>query len=209
MHRTPSGYRHAMTSTPTGNRTDVVDVLTADHQEFLDLLARIRASDSAEEQKELADVLVAEVVRHSVAEETWVYPAMREHLPDGEAKVAHDTEEHEELEVLLRQLEGSDPADVEFVATVARIEEVLRDHVADEESEQFPELRRHVPAEDLRTMARRVEKTKEVAPTRPHPGAPNTRLFHTTVGLGVGMVDRLRDALAHRTTHPDDVPGAR
>ncbi|MFC5382643.1 hemerythrin domain-containing protein [Aquipuribacter nitratireducens] len=198
-----------MTTAATSDRTDVVDVLTADHQEFLGLLARIRASESPEDQKELADVLVAELVRHSVAEETWVYPAMREHLPDGDAKVAHDTEEHEELEVLLRQLEAADPADVEFVTTVARIEEVLRDHVADEESEQFPELRRHVPAEDLRTMARRVEKTKEVAPTRPHPGAPNTRLFHTTVGLGAGMVDRLRDALAHRTTEPDELRGER
>ena len=128
----------------------------------------------------------------------WVYPAMKKHLPDGEAKVEHDTEEHKELEVLLKQLESHAPEDVEFVTLVARIEEVLRDHVQDEESEQFPELRARVPREDLVTMAERVEKAKKVAPTRPHPAAPNSELFHKTVGPGAGMVDRLRDKLFGR-----------
>jgi hemerythrin superfamily protein len=190
------------TDTAPGAEQDVVDVLSADHQEFLDLIAQIKATRHAEEQKDLADTLIAELVRHSVAEEMWVYPAMRDHLPDGEAKVQHDTEEHKELEVLMKQLEGADPADVEFVTTVSRIEEVLRDHVSDEEDEQFPELRAHVPHDDLVVMARRVEKAKKVSPTRPHPAAPNNELFHKTVGLGAGMVDRLRDALSQRNTDP-------
>lgn len=182
----------------TDNDQDVVDVLTADHREFLDLVTRIRSSQDAATQKDLADTLVAELVRHAVAEEMWVYPAMKQHLPDGEAKVQHETEEHEELEVLMKQLEGSEPADQEFVQGVARLEEVLRDHIDDEESDQFPELRARIPHEELVTMARRVEKAKKVAPTRPHPAAPNTELFHKTVGPGAGMVDRLRDKLLGR-----------
>ncbi|WP_336921321.1 hemerythrin domain-containing protein [Aquipuribacter sp. SD81] len=192
-----------MTSTAdTTSEPDVVDLLSADHEEFLGLLGQIRSTRDAEQQKELADTLVAELVRHAVAEEMWVYPAMRDHLPDGEAKVQHDTEEHKELEVLLKRLEAADPADDEFVTTVARVEEVLRDHVADEESEQFPELRAHVPHDELVDMARRVAKAKKVSPTRPHPSAPNSELFHKTVGLGAGMVDRLRDALSSRSSDP-------
>ena len=43
-----------------------------------------------------------------------------------------------------------------------------------------------------------MEAAKTIAPTRPHPGSPNSELFHMTIGPGVGMVDRLRDALSGR-----------
>ena len=45
-----------------------------------------------------------------------------------------------------------------------------------------------------------MESAKKLAPTRPHPGAPNAKLFHQVVGPGVGFVDRLRDKLSGRTT---------
>ena len=32
----------------------------------------------------MADTVITELVRHSVAEEMYVYPAMRDHLPDGQ-----------------------------------------------------------------------------------------------------------------------------
>jgi hypothetical protein len=44
-----------------------------------------------------------------------------------------------------------------------------------------------------------VAALKKVAPTRPHPGAPNNALFHLSVGPGVGLVDRLRDAISTKT----------
>jgi hypothetical protein len=77
---------------------------------------------------------------------------------------------------------------------------VLADHVQDEESEQFPELRRKVPASVLEELAGKVETAKKLAPTRPHPSAPNSELFHKLVGPGVGLVDRLRDKLTGRVS---------
>jgi hypothetical protein len=56
-----------------------------------------------------------------------------------------------------------------------------------------------VPREQLVEMAGKVEKAKKVAPTRPHPAAPHSELFHKIVGPGVGMVDRLRDKLTGRS----------
>jgi len=49
-------------------------------------------------------------------------------------------------------------------------------------------------------MGAKVETAKKLAPTRPHPGAPHSELFHKLVGPGVGMVDRLRDKLTGRST---------
>lgn len=176
---------------------DVVDVLTTDHHEVMALVEQIPTADP-ETRRDLADTVIAELMRHSVAEEMYVYPAMREHLPDGEAAVQHDIEEHQQLVETMKAMESVDSADPRFLETLGRLEALLRDHVQDEETEQFPQLRARVPREQLVEMAAKVETAKKVAPTRPHPGAPHSALFHKLAGPGVGMVDRLRDALTGR-----------
>jgi hemerythrin superfamily protein len=188
-----------MASSAQGN-PDVVDILTADHREMTSLLASIASEGSAERRRDLADTVIAELVRHSVAEEMHVYPAMRKHLPEGDKAVEHDTEEHKELETLLKKLEKADAGSDEFQQVVRKLQEVLADHVKDEEQEQFPQLREYIPADDLVEMGGQVEKAKEIAPTRPHPHSPNTKAFHLVAGPGVGLVDRLRDRLSGRTT---------
>ena len=147
-----------MTDTPIDQ--DVVDLLTTDHHEVLDLVQQIKITTDAEERRDLADTIISELVRHSVAEEMYVYPAMRKYLPDGEQ----------------------------------------RDHMADEEGDQFPQLRAQVPRDELVEIGRKVETAKKLAPTRPHPMAPNNQLFHKLVGPGVGLVDRLRDKLTDRSS---------
>jgi hemerythrin superfamily protein len=185
----------------TGFR-DVVDVLTADHREVTDLLAAASAERDAQRRRDLADIIITELVRHSVAEEMHVYPVMREHLPDGEQAVEHDMEEHKEIESTLKALEGVDADSPEFDETLRRLQAILTDHVQDEETEQFPLLRARVPSEKLVELAAKVETAKKLAPTRPHPAAPNSAAFHKLVGPGVGFVDRLRDKLSSRAT-PD------
>ena len=187
-----------MTETPV--EQDVVDLLTSDHHEVLDMIAQIKTSADGEQRRDLTDTIIAELVRHSVAEEMYVYPAMKEHLPDGEEAVEHDIQEHKELERTMKRLESVDAAGPEFDGLLSELETTLRDHVNDEESEQFPELRRRIPREELVELAGKVETAKKLAPTRPHPGAPNNQLFHKLVGPGVGLVDRLKDKLTGRAT---------
>ena len=183
----------------TAAQQDVVDVLSTDHSEFLSLIQEIRASDPGR-RRELADQLIAELVRHSVAEEMFVYPALRDNVPGGAEAVEHDTAEHKELERTMKELEGTDTADARFLQLLEQMERVLRDHVSDEEGEQFPKLRASLAGEQLVELAGKVETAKRLAPTRQHPASPNAELFHKTVGPGVGLVDRLRDKLTGRNT---------
>jgi hemerythrin superfamily protein len=187
-----------MTSSQTGQ--DVVDVLVSDHRDVTALIGEIWSVKDPMIRRDLTDTAISELVRHAVAEEMYVYPAMKKYLPDGEKAVEHDIEEHKELERTMKALEDVDVSSADFDARLRELEATLADHVQDEESEQFPELRRRVPAEELVELAGKVETAKKLAPTRPHPSAPNSELFHKMVGPGVGLVDRLRDKLTRRAT---------
>ena len=184
----------------TTTELDVVDVLTADHRDVTGLIAEIRTATDPTVRRDITDMMISELVRHAVAEEMYVYPAMRKYLPDGEKAVEHDVEEHKDIEKTLKRLESADVSSAEFAREIDRLEELLADHVQDEEGEQFPELRQRIPHDELVELAHKVETAKKLAPTRPHPGAPNSELFHKLVGPGVGLVDRLHDKLTGRTT---------
>ena len=177
---------------------DVVDILTADHREMIELIEKIQSTADPEERRSLADAVTAEVMRHSVAEELFVYPVYERNVPDGKDEVEHDKEEHQEIEETLKKLENVDAKDAEFMTLVGELKELLDHHADDEESDQFPKLREHLRIDELLDLGRKVEAAKAVAPTRPHPGSPHSELFHMTLGPGVGMVDRLRDALSGR-----------
>lgn len=180
--------------------SDVTAILTADHREMRDLLAQVHMTTDPEQRRDLVDTATAEVMRHAVAEEMHVYPAMEKYLPNGSEEVAHDKQEHDELVQVMKELEGVDAAHPDFIELVKKFEEMLDHHIKDEEDDQFPKLREHLPQEQLEQLGAKVEQAKKLAPTRPHPSAPHSELFHKTVGAGVGMVDRLRDKLTGRST---------
>ncbi|GIF40388.1 hemerythrin domain-containing protein [Actinoplanes xinjiangensis] len=187
-----------MTSSPTTG--DVFDVLTSDHRDVTALISEIWTIKDPMIRRDLTDTAISELVRHAVAEEMYVYPAMRKYLPEGDKAVEHDVEEHKELEEAMKRLEDVDVSDIAFEEALRKLETILADHVQDEETEQFPELRRRIPHDELVELAGKVETAKKLAPTRPHPAAPNSELFHKLVGPGVGLVDRLRDKLTGRAT---------
>jgi hypothetical protein len=74
----------------------------------------------------------------------------------------------------------------------------IRSHVTDEEENLFPRLRAACPAEALDTLGDKVRQAKKLAPTRPHPSAPDKPPANKLLAPGAGLVDRLRDALTGR-----------
>lgn len=185
----------------SADSSDVTVILTEDHKEMLELLGQIHTTVDPQQRRDLADSAIAEVMRHSVAEEMHVYPAMEEHLPNGKEEVEHDKEEHDELVQVMKQLENLEASSPEFDEKIREMEQLLDHHAKDEEDDQFPKLRAHLSQEQLNEIGEKVQAAKKLAPTRPHPSAPHSELFHKTVGAGVGMVDRLRDKLTGRSTN--------
>lgn len=77
--------------------SDVTDILTTDHREMIELISQIESTSDASQRRDLADTMIAEIMRHAVTEEMYVYPAIEEHLPDGPEEVEHDKQEHQEI----------------------------------------------------------------------------------------------------------------
>ncbi|MBD8063420.1 hemerythrin domain-containing protein [Oceanitalea stevensii] len=189
-----------MSQMPGTAEQDVVDFLTNDHALMVALLETIQETADPKERRDLADTLIAEVMRHAVAEEMHVYPAVEKHVPNGKEEVEHDKKEHDELVDVMKRIEDLDSEDPRFLQEIREMHGMLKHHANDEETDQFPKLRQHIPREELVELREKVEAAMKAAPTRPHPSAPHSELFHKTLGPGVGFIDRLRDKLSGRTT---------
>ncbi|MET7380674.1 hemerythrin domain-containing protein [Streptomyces sp. NPDC005526] len=182
-----------------GHGGDVIQELTTDHREVDEIFAQIEALPPGDKRrKDLADQATIELVRHSVAEEMHLYPAVRRFLPDGDEIADREIQDHGEAERTMKELEGCSADDPRFDEYMGRLMREIREHVTDEEQNLFPRLREAAAPEDLEKLAEKVRSAKKTAPTRPHPSAPQTPPANKLLAPGAGLVDRVRDALTGR-----------
>ncbi|MFF6999042.1 hemerythrin domain-containing protein [Streptomyces sp. NPDC008313] len=182
-----------------GHGGDVVAELTTDHREVEELFGKIESlAPGDERRKKYADQAVIELVRHSVAEEAYLYPAVREFLPDGDSIADRELGDHATAERTMKELEGADADDPAFDRLIGELMTEIRSHVRDEEDNLFPRLRASASGEELMKLGDKIRQAKKTAPTRPHPSAPDTPPANKLLAPGVGMVDRVRDALSGR-----------
>ncbi|MGP4090366.1 hemerythrin domain-containing protein [Streptomyces sp. KR55] len=178
---------------------NVIDELVTDHREVEELFGRIEALPPGDKDRKLhADQVTMELVRHSVAEEAYLYPAVREHVPGGDALADKEIEDHSRAEQLMKDLESCEADDPEFNRLIGLLMNEVRTHVADEEQNLFPKLRAACPPQALDDLGDKVRQAKMLAPTRPHPSAPDTPPLNKLLAPGAGLVDRLRDTLTGR-----------
>jgi hemerythrin-like domain-containing protein len=191
----------------TGTQRDVVDVLTTDHREFDRIFTELEGlrgrcePDVLTRKRQLVDEVTIGLVKHSVAEETQVYPRVEKSVDKDEAE--HSKEEHAEAEETMKRLERMEPGDPAFDDAVAELIGEIRHHVEHEESRMFTELRARFSRAELVEMAEKVEAIKKIAPTRPHPMTPNEAGIRLAVGPVAGLLDHLRDAVSGRGTRTD------
>jgi hemerythrin superfamily protein len=186
------------------DQRDVIEILTHDHDEveqmFTELEGLRGATDasSLERRKDLVDQATIELVRHSVAEEAEVYPRVKDRVSAAEAERAK--REHAEAEETMKRMESLDADDPAFDQQLASLMREVREHVREEEGEMFPQMRSIFSADELLEMGAKVERVKKMAPTRPHPSAPDQPPGDKVMGPVTGLFDRLRDAMTNRGT---------
>ncbi|MGW2624455.1 hemerythrin domain-containing protein [Micromonospora taraxaci] len=184
------------TDAPTtpGPEEDVVDLLLAQHAQIEQLFLLV-IGGTGDTRRDAFDELVKLLAAHETAEEEVVHPLART-LPGGGGDAMVDDrldEERQAKETLRALISGGVDADG-FDTGIILLRDAVLMHARHEERYEFPQLRQHVPAERLRSLATAVRTAEASAPTRPHPSAQSAKA-NLAAGPALAVIDRVRDAV--------------
>ncbi|MEU6973949.1 hemerythrin domain-containing protein [Kitasatospora aureofaciens] len=180
-----------------GHGGNVIEELKADHQEVEEMFARIQVlTAGGQELRDQIDEVTIELVRHSVAEEQYLYPAVREHIEGGDRLADKEIAAHGRVEKILKQLERTDTDDAQMSPLLRQLMDEVAAHVQDEENNLFPMLSTACTPEQLNDLGDKIRRAR--APTRPRPSAPSTPAASKLLAPGAGLVDRARDFVTGR-----------
>jgi Hemerythrin HHE cation binding domain len=156
----------------------------------LDLIDQLEPGDRRRDQ--LIGKLFIEVMRHQVAEVTFLDPLIRMRLDQGDDLAAAELDQHERLEASLRALERVDDGTEGFEAALRELRSSLHDHARHQEQLVIPQLQDTIDSSDLDDVAARMMPTEQAGATMSHPARPGQGTFSTE--SRTGLTDRVRDA---------------
>ncbi len=175
---------------------DALALLKKDHQTMEKLFARFEKKPS----QEIAERFVRELSVHAAIEEQLFYPAVRQaaraqELEEAEEEVLEALEEHHVAKWVLSEIEALDEDDERFEAKCKVLIESVRHHVKEEEGPLFRFARRLFKRDQLSELGKLLQKAKKIAPTHPHPRAPDEPPGNLLAGGLAAILDRGRDAV--------------
>src|SRR6195952_2467544 len=165
-----------------------------DHVELDRLLVELEGTTGAAQEEGLQR-LDRLVFPHAFAEESVLWPVLRRVLPDGEELTLRVEEEHQEVNELVTALERDGLDAPRRPERLARLAQVLREDVRDEEDVLFPRLQERVSVSRLRRLGRQGQTPRRAPPPRPHPTVSRRPPGNAVSGLPLTVIDRTRDLL--------------
>jgi hypothetical protein len=153
---------------------NLLDLLSGDHQNLRD------AAPAPS---------VLEVSQHLAVERDFLYPAIVDHVDDGDAVVEDLRNAERQLEQRLREVE-EDTAH----GSLERLQAAIADHVRVQE-ELFSRLRESIPESALLTPSEAIALSIGGAPTHAHPHLADSGLIGEIVEDFTSVEDRLLDRL--------------
>jgi hemerythrin superfamily protein len=172
-----------------------LSVLVRQKQEHiqLDRLLRELARTSPEKQDPVLRRIYRLVFPHAFAEESVLWPVFRRVLPDGPALTLRIEDEHQEVNELVRHLEGLANTDPRRPEVLARLVQTLDEDARDEEDLLLPRVQEMLAPRSLRLLGVAWEVVRRVAPTRAHPTVSRRPPGNALAALPLSVLDRLRD----------------
>lgn len=140
----------------------IFDLLKQDHKEVNDLLQEMCGTTerAAKKRQQLFEECQTALLAHSHAElETFYKPLLQE--GDEPDAIRQAEVEHEVVERLIDDITATEPSDEKWLAKVTVLQELVRHHVEEEESEIFRTARKTFDRKQLDTMGETFEARKQ------------------------------------------------
>ncbi len=173
---------------------DVFEVLADDHEEIRQVLSELEkgptaATGASEDQlmlrKMMTEELIIEEAKHDEVERMYLWPAVREHVPDGGQLADRAICQEFEVGELLAELDKLDASDPEFEELLSAFTQAGRAHFDFEERYVWPGLRAVLTLKAASELGRKILQGKNVPPVMPHPrasAAPGGNAHHGSFG---------------------------
>lgn len=136
---------------------NIQDVIRMDHQKANTLFMEIQQSNDPQKIQEYFGQLYKDLNVHAQAEEQVVYPAVRSFYND----VQELYDEQAEMKVLLDEIKALSPADSQFKAKVKQLQDIVMDHVRQEESTMFAAIRNNCNDQQREQLATQFKEAKK------------------------------------------------
>lgn len=175
-----------------GGRLSVLTRQRRDHVKLEDLLEDLEGTTGAAQGQVLLRIYRL-VFPHAFAEESVLWPVMRRVLPDGHELTLEVEREHQEVNELVTALETLGQGDLARGPVLARLVEVLREDVRDEEDVLLPRLQKRLGRARLRGLGLVWELVRRTAPTRAHPVVARRPPGNVVAAVPLSVLDRVRD----------------
>ena len=133
---------------------DVVDLIKIQHRRIDELLEQAEKAEPEQMAallRQVADLLLP----HSEAEESFVYPAIKDYDRSEADEVKDGVAEHHHIEGLLEELLAEDPSGPGYDGKLAAMIGELRHHVEEEEQDLLPVLTEQASDEEREELGAR------------------------------------------------------
>lgn len=137
------------------------DLLKADHRKVKDLFVQITNTTSRDSQQRetLFRMIKQELEIHTKIEEAYLYPTAQKHNETKDL-VQHSLEEHHQMKQLLQDLSQKEVDSESWMPTFKTLQEVTEDHIEEEESELFPNMKVYLSPEAVTHMGDELQTMK-------------------------------------------------
>jgi hemerythrin superfamily protein len=180
-------------------KKDIVSVITSDHVEVKQLHEQFKSSGDEAHKEKIVHEIIKLLSVHGACEEMVFYPAIAKNVKaKGEDLANHSLKEHRELKKDLYDLDQMKIKDPQFETQLQKVMSDFYHHVEEEETQVLSSLAGSVTAEELIKLGESFINHKSVAPTRPHPDAPDTYPTNVPINVGTKPLDAMRDAARER-----------
>jgi hemerythrin-like domain-containing protein len=142
---------------------EILQLIHQEHEEVQELFEQFRKSMSTKngqtKARSLSEQIFDDLKLHTELEEKIVYPSLKEQ----DAKIFYEAgEEHHVVDLLIEELQQLKVSAPEYAAKVTVMEENVKHHIQEEESQMF-DLLSQLPEDTLDKMAEEWKKQKQRA----------------------------------------------
>ena len=150
---------------------NAIDLLAQQHREVKALFARYEKASSVDAKRRLFEQIADDLAVHAAIEEKHFYPATKSARTDELLQEA--VEEHLQAKRLIADLLEMEVDDAQFDAKMGVLKEEIEHHVAEEEEELFPQVRKLLADDELEDLGTVME---DLADEIKEDGAPRAQV---------------------------------